>query len=111
MAIAGCALSSERVSSPPWRADSSDPVERTRYVFRMERRPPSAVYGVFRADVLARTGLYRPTHGGDHIIMAEITLYGPVREVPERLFMNRWHSRSGSKIVAILKAGFTRPPR
>ena len=83
---------------PSWRADSPDPVERTRYVFRMERRPPSAVYGVFRADVLARTGLYRPTHGGDHIIMAEIALYGPVREVPERLFLNRWHSRSGSKI-------------
>jgi len=82
---------------PHWRADSPDPVERTRYVFRMERRPPSAVYGVFRADALGRTGLYRPTHGGDHIIMAEIALYGPVHEVPEQLFLNRWHSQSGSK--------------
>jgi glycosyltransferase involved in cell wall biosynthesis len=83
---------------PPWRANSPDPVERTRFTFRMERRPPSAIYGLFRADALRRTGLYRPTHGGDHIMMAEISLYGPVREVPEMLFLNRWHSESGSKI-------------
>ena len=83
---------------PPWRADSPDPVKRTRFTFRMERRPPSAIYGLFRADALRRTGLYRPTHGGDHIMMAEISLYGPLREVPEVLFLNRWHSESGSKI-------------
>jgi glycosyltransferase involved in cell wall biosynthesis len=83
---------------PPWRADSPDPVERTRYTFRMERRPPSAIYGLFRSEALRRTDLYRPTHGGDHIMMAEISLYGPIREVSEVLFLNRWHSESGSKI-------------
>ena len=82
----------------PWRADSPDPVERTRFTFRMERRPPSAIYGLFRSDVLRGTGLYRATHGGDHIMIAEISLYGPLREVPEVLFLNRWHGESGSKI-------------
>jgi glycosyltransferase involved in cell wall biosynthesis len=82
----------------PWRADSPYPVERSRYRFKMERRPTSAIYGLFRSDVLRRTGLYRPTHGGDHILMAEISLYGPLHEVPEALFLNRWHSESGSKI-------------
>ncbi len=83
---------------PPWRADAPDPVTRTRFSFRMERRPPSAIYGLFRADALRRTGLYRPTHGGDHIMMAEIALYGRLREVPEVLFLNRWHAESGGKI-------------
>jgi glycosyltransferase involved in cell wall biosynthesis len=83
----------------PWQADSPDPAKRTRYVFRMERRPPSAIYGLFRSDALRQTGLYRPTHGGDHILMAEISLYGPLREVPEELFLNRWHDESGGKIA------------
>jgi glycosyltransferase involved in cell wall biosynthesis len=83
---------------PPWRADHPDPVQRSRFRFRMERRPPSAIYGMFRSEALRRTGLYRPTHGGDHIMMAEISLYGPLVEVPEVLFLNRWHSESGSKI-------------
>lgn len=83
---------------PRWRADSSDPVRRTRFSFRMERRPPSAVYGVYRSEVLRRTGLYRPIHGGDHIFMAEVALYGPIVEVPDVLFLNRWHSSSGGKI-------------
>ncbi len=82
----------------PWRADARDPVKRTRFSFRMERRPPSAIYGLFRADALRRTGLYRPTHGGDHILMAEIGLYGPLEEVPEVLFLNRWHGESGGRI-------------
>ena len=83
---------------PPWRADAPDPVSRTRFSFRMERRPPSAIYGLFRSDTLRRTGLYRPIHGGDHIMIAEISLYGTVNEVPEELFLNRWHAESGGKI-------------
>ena len=94
----GKRLDREPARHPPWRADSLDPVTRTRFSFRMERRPPSAIYGLFRADALRRTGLYRPTHGGDHIMMAEIALYGPILEVPEVLFLNRWHSESGGKI-------------
>jgi len=82
----------------PWRADSPDPVKRTRYVFRMERRPPSAIYGLFRSDALRLTRLYRPTHGGDHILIAEISLYGSLQEVPAELFLNRWHSESGGRI-------------
>ena len=87
----------------PWRADSLDPVERFRFDFRMEPRPPSAIYGLFRSDVLRKTGLYRPTHGGDDILMAEVSLYGQIHEVPEELFLNRWHSNSGGKIPTFRK--------
>jgi hypothetical protein len=64
----------------------------------MERRPPSAIYGLFRSNFLRRTGLYRPIHGADHILMAETALYGPFQELPDPLFLNRWHSTSGGKI-------------
>ncbi len=96
--VTGARLDLPKPRYAAWRADAPDPVKRTRFRFRMERRPPSAIYGLFRSSVLRRTGLYRPTHGGDHILMAEIALYGPLREIPEELFLNRWHSASGGKI-------------
>jgi glycosyltransferase involved in cell wall biosynthesis len=95
---AGAPLQRPEPRYPAWRADATDPVTRTRFRFRMERRPPSAIYGLFRSNALRRTDLYRPTHGGDHILMAEIALYGPFHEVPEELFLNRWHEASGGRI-------------
>jgi glycosyltransferase involved in cell wall biosynthesis len=93
----GNLVTPNEIRYPAWRADSPDPVERSRFTFHMEPRPPSAIYGLFRSDVLRRTRLFRPTHGGDHILIAEVSLYGPFLEVPETLFLNRWHSGSGGK--------------
>lgn len=94
---AGNPVRPNEIRYPAWRADSPDPVERFRFRFRVEPRPPSAIYGLFRSDVLRRTRLFRPTHGGDHILIAEVSLYGPFFEVPETLFLNRWHTGSGGK--------------
>lgn len=99
----GAPIEKKQARYQPWRADSLDPTQRSRFIFRMEARPPSAIYGLFRSDVMRRTKLYRPIHGGDHIMIAEALLYGPFHEVAGELFLNRWHQASGGKIPSYRK--------
>ena len=82
---------------PPWRADSPNPVERSRFHFRMEFIPLSVLYGLFRLSVLRRTGLYRPADVFASLLIPELVLYGPIREIEEELLLNRWHSESGGR--------------
>ncbi len=56
----------------------------------------NVIYGLIRADVLRRTGLLRNFPGGDIPLVAELTLYGKFREIPEFLFCRRFHSGASS---------------
>ena len=49
----------------------------------------TSLFGLVRADVLERTGLHGPTTAGDHILLAELSLHGPFREVPGDQFFHR----------------------
>ena len=58
--------------------------------------PVWAVYGVIRAEVLARTPLLASYVGSDRNLLAEIALHGPIRELPEILFYRREHHEASS---------------
>jgi glycosyltransferase involved in cell wall biosynthesis len=53
--------------------------------------PCFQVFGVIRAEALARTGLHRPFPESDHALLAELALMGRLVEVPEPLFRRRDH--------------------
>jgi glycosyltransferase involved in cell wall biosynthesis len=76
---------------PVWRVIAQDPVERFRFSLLMDGKTQLPIFGLFRSDVLSRTGLHRATPSGDSILIAEVSLYGPFREVEEDMFIHRWH--------------------
>jgi glycosyltransferase involved in cell wall biosynthesis len=56
-------------------------------------RAGNMVYGLYRADVLARAGVYRRVVIPDRLLMAELSLYGQFRQVPDVLWFRRWYGR------------------
>jgi glycosyltransferase involved in cell wall biosynthesis len=48
------------------------------------------VYGLFRADELARCGIYRSVLLPDRMLFSELSLYGQIRQVPEILWYRRF---------------------
>ena len=67
---------------------SPDPVSRWRYMMRNLWWTPH-LYGVIRADVLARTPLHPAHYMGDHILLSELALHGRFTEVPQELLYIR----------------------
>jgi glycosyltransferase involved in cell wall biosynthesis len=49
------------------------------------------LYGLIRADTLARTRLHAAHYMGDHILLAELALFGRFREIDEELLFTRVH--------------------
>ena len=49
------------------------------------------IYGLMRTDVLRKTPLIGGYSDSDRVLLAEIGLYGPFREVPEPLLLHRIH--------------------
>jgi glycosyltransferase involved in cell wall biosynthesis len=49
-------------------------------------------YGLLRSDAVARTGLFRPYYGSDKLFIAQLSLLGQFKQVPEPLFFRRFHS-------------------
>ena len=49
------------------------------------------VYGVIRADALRRTRLLGTYPSADYVLLTELALLGPFRELPDRLFFRRLH--------------------
>jgi glycosyltransferase involved in cell wall biosynthesis len=56
----------------------------------------NAMYGLVRADTLRKTRLLGVFVGSDICFHAELSLYGKFREVPEFLFMRRFHPEASS---------------
>jgi glycosyltransferase involved in cell wall biosynthesis len=77
---------------PVWSVVSPDPVERFRFAIHLDGKTMLPIFGLFRSEVLRRTGLQRANPSGDCILMAEVSLYGPFHEIPEELFLHRWHT-------------------
>jgi len=53
-----------------------------------------AVFGVIRRAALLRTGLIANCWGGDQVLLAELVLKGTFNELPERMFLRRYHPES-----------------
>jgi hypothetical protein len=74
------------------------------------------VYGLVRVAALRHAGVFRPVLNPDRLLIAELTLQGQIRQVPEPLWFRR---QSGEASVARQRAtlfagdvppGFGRPP-
>lgn len=50
------------------------------------------VYGLIRFDALRRAGIFRPVLRPDRLLVAELTLHGEIRQVPEVLWFRRQSS-------------------
>jgi glycosyltransferase involved in cell wall biosynthesis len=51
------------------------------------------VYGLFRADILKRAGVYRNVLVPDRLLFTELALYGQFEQVPQVLWFRRWYGR------------------
>ncbi len=76
----------------PWRFDTR---HRTRPLGRLFRacRGMSAgnmVYGLYRAETLERAGVFRELTLPDRMLLAELSLYGEFKQVPQLLWYRRY---------------------
>lgn len=71
------------------------PEERFRYVRKTLQRC-NALYGLMRSRAVARTRLMQPFIGSDATFLAELALYGKFVEIPDRLFLRRYHGAAAS---------------
>ena len=76
--------------------DHSDPVERFRSIIR--RRVWHPVWGLYRREQMARTGLLRPFWGNDKAFIVEMGLQGAIGIVDEKLFRMRCHAASAGNL-------------
>ncbi len=58
------------------------------------RHPCVIVFGVMRADILRRTPRIGSYVGSDRVLLGELALHGPMRQLPERLFFRRRHGQT-----------------
>ena len=71
--------------------DAPDPWERFRFLIWVEHGC-TLIFGLIRADVLRKTPLMGSYIGSDRILIAELSLHGPFRRIPEMLFIHRDHA-------------------
>lgn len=58
-----------------------------------QMRAGNMVYGLYRVGWLARAGVYRRVVVPDRLLLAELSLYGQCKQVPEVLWFRRWYGR------------------
>jgi glycosyltransferase involved in cell wall biosynthesis len=81
---------------------SADPTKRWRAMMRDLWWTPQ-LYGVIRAEVLARTHLHAQHYMGDHILLAELALHGRFHEVAGDLLFLRVHANKTSRTTGPLQ--------
>jgi glycosyltransferase involved in cell wall biosynthesis len=79
-------------------ATADDPTVRWRWMMRNLWWTPH-LYGLIRSEVLARTGLHPAHYMSDHILLAELALYGRFAEIPEELLHIRIHAGRTSNVT------------
>jgi glycosyltransferase involved in cell wall biosynthesis len=81
---------------------SDDPVTRFRTWMR-NLGFTEPLYGLIRADVLAKTPLHAHHFIGDHIVLSELCLHGKFYEIREDLFFRRVHDAMTTARVPTLR--------
>ncbi len=87
--------------------DSPDVVRRFASCLSPMKLCHNVIFGLMRRDVLAETSLIGTYLASDRCLVAELSLYGPFEEIPERLFYRRKHSSNIG--VALKDLQFYRP--
>jgi glycosyltransferase involved in cell wall biosynthesis len=85
----------ELLKRKPWVFDTLDVANRwTRLRSGIrEMRAGNMVYGLYRVGSLERAGVYRKVVVPDRLLIAELSLYGQFKQVPEVLWFRRWYGR------------------
>ncbi len=86
----------ERVTSHIPRAERGASVSaytRFRNLIRLDYTIEE-IFGLIRSNILRKTKLFLSYSDSDRNLLAELALYGPLREVPEVLFYHRLHAGS-----------------
>jgi glycosyltransferase involved in cell wall biosynthesis len=76
----------------PWIFDTAglaEPLRRLRTAVRV-MKAGDMVYGLFRAEALARAGIFQLVLAPDRLLLAELALYGEFRQVREVLWFRRF---------------------
>jgi glycosyltransferase involved in cell wall biosynthesis len=76
------------------RSRQTTPHERFRaYIPRGNpQRMCDPIFGLFRTEMFGRTGMIGSYIAADAILLGETALHGEIEEVPEVLFLERWHA-------------------
>ncbi len=83
---------------PRHMAEGDDPAERLgQFLNRMIGCFP--VLGLIRTEALRRSSLHRSYYGSDRALLAELVLMGRFRQVPERLYTNRYHKTASRDLT------------
>ncbi len=77
-----------------------NPIERSCRVMAAYTSSPS-FWGVYRRDAVDRLSPIRYRAGWDHVLLAELALYGQIRHVPEQLY---WRRDGGKPILRLARA-------
>jgi hypothetical protein len=87
---------------PPQHALAAigDPHDRTRHVMTRYTSSPS-FWGIYRRDAVDRLSPIRYRAGWDHVILAELALYGEIRHTPEPLY---WRRDGGKPVLQLARA-------
>lgn len=69
-------------------ATGADPVRRAADVMRSYTSAPS-FWGIYRRSAVDRLSRFRFRAGWDHVVLAELALYGEITHVPDKLYFRR----------------------
>ncbi|MBW4538718.1 MAG: glycosyltransferase family 2 protein [Myxacorys chilensis ATA2-1-KO14] len=89
------ATTSDRVR----QLDSEKPHER--YGEILSVRMCFEVFSLIRSDQLKRTSLSGTYYGADKVLLSELSIMGPIVEIPEPLFFNRRHSNQSASLKTV----------
>jgi glycosyltransferase involved in cell wall biosynthesis len=64
------------------------------------------IFGLIRSDVLRRTRLHEHYYGSDKVLLAELSLNGPFRLLPEVLLYRRCHPAQSSVLTTAKKGAW-----
>ena len=92
-----------------WEVDLPTPQERYRRVYE-DWRLHAAVYGLMRSDALSKSAGLPLMLAGDLVFIAEMSMYGPIIQVPEVLQLKRvpdpnTQYRRGVEMLSYLSGG------
>jgi glycosyltransferase involved in cell wall biosynthesis len=79
-------------------SDVSTRVRTAIYPYRQGGASDAAIFGLMRRSALDSTHLHGSYTGSDRTILLELSLLGPLFEVPDRLFLNRDHPTRSIRI-------------
>jgi glycosyltransferase involved in cell wall biosynthesis len=86
------------VMGPLHVAEGEDPVERLDEQLGL-KLGSFEIFGVMRTAAIERTKLHASYYGSDRALLAQLVLMGRFHQVPERLYVNRFHKAASRNMA------------